>query len=94
MLDYGTGSVYFKSLCDALRNEYKDVVNQEKKEKNKRDHIQLFTEFVIPIVGRFGGDLKQTPECRSSLVKTIRFRRQETHGSLLNEHSCDEEDRY
>jgi len=92
MVDYGTGSVYIQSLCNALRNEYKDVINPEKKEKNKRDLIQLFTEFVIPTVGRSGGEFKQTPEFRSSLVKTIRFRRQETHGKILNEYDGAKQD--
>ncbi len=86
ILDYDFGSVFIQSLCDALSNEYKDVINPEKKEKNKRDLIQLFTDFVIPIVGRSGGNLKQTPEFRSSLVKSIRFRRQKTNGIILHEY--------
>jgi len=92
MVDYGTGSVFIKSFCDALRNEYKDVVNPEKKEKNKNDLIQLFTEFVIPIVSRSGGEFKQTPEFRSSLVKTIRFRCREIHGIILNEYDGEKQD--
>lgn len=40
-----------------------------KKEKSTRDLTQLFTEFVIPIVGRYsGGNFKKTPELRTILV--------------------------
>jgi len=43
--------------------------------------MQVFTTFVVPTVGRSGGACRQTPECRSSLSKMIRFRRTETPGN-------------
>ena len=57
------------------------------KEKKKKDLVQLYHSVVIPRVGREGFrkqvqiasksvwyNIKQTPELRSSLTKTIRFR--------------------
>ena len=73
-----------------MDNEYKEVnrVDPEEKERyelekkkilkknlGKRDLTQLFTTFVTPLVGR----TRQTPEFRSSLSKTIRFRRNHNH---------------
>lgn len=73
-----------------MDNEYKEVnrIDPEKekdryeleekkilkKNLGKRDLTQLFTTFVTPVVG---SDPKywQTPEFRSSLSKTIKFRR-------------------
>jgi len=98
IIDYGTGSVFIQSLCDVLRFEYNKVVgiNPEGVENNKRDFTrdltQLFAELVIPTVGRSGGNVKQTPESRSSLVKTIRFRLQENHGILLKKYNGETDD--
>ena len=77
------GSEFMNALCDALRHEY-NIDDPS----NKKDLVQLFSSVVIPRVGRSGirrtlrqangSDLhyiiKQTPESRSSLTKTIRFR--------------------
>lgn len=76
------GSEFINALCDALRHEY-NVDDPSK----KKDLVQVFSSVVIPRVGRSGirktftqangPDLhyiiKQTPESRSSLTKTIRF---------------------
>ena len=55
-------------------------------EKDKRDLVNLFTSAVAPRLGRWvirksdSITCRQTPELRSSLTKTIRFRaKQPTH---------------
>ena len=78
------GSEFINALCDALRDEY-NVVDPS----SKKDLVQLFSTVVIPRVGRSGIRrtlrqangldpihyiIKQTPESRSSLTKTIRFK--------------------
>ncbi len=81
--DPNIGSEFINTLCDALRHEY-NVDDSS----NKKDLVQLFSTVVIPRVGRSGIRMpfpqpnglvlyyiiKQTPESRSSLTKTIRFR--------------------
>jgi len=77
-----------------LKSEYKEILvnikdpihEKEEFEKGenkilrksleKRDLTQLFTTFVTPLVGR----TIQTPEFRSSLSKTIRFRKIQNPG--------------
>jgi len=86
---WNNGSSFINSLCKTIDHEYKEeLVNEEKdkdkieeKKKNilkktlgKRDLTQLFTTFVTPVVGN-DATFWQTPEFRSSLSKTIRFRR-------------------
>lgn len=85
MTDPGIGSTFVNSLCDALTAEYN--VTDAEKEKGKKDLVSLYHSVVIPRVGRGGFrkqetvasnlvsyTVKQTPELRSSLTKTIRFR--------------------
>lgn len=76
--------MFIRVLCEALQQEYND-----EDLSNKKDLMQLFGSVVIPKVGRSeirmavpqpnGPDLtyiiKQTPESRSSLTKTIKFKR-------------------
>ncbi len=61
-------------------NDEKATLTSED-EKNKKDLVSLFHSFVVPKVGqdifkdwKKGVTVKQTPELRSSLKKTIRFR--------------------
>lgn len=75
LMKASAGSEFISSLCDALECEYSLTVPT-----NKRDLVQLFTSVIIPRVGRFSipeqstnRTIKQTPESRSSLTKTIRF---------------------
>ncbi len=84
------GSSFINSLCKALNHEYRGkLINEEKRDNKdkfeeeekkllkkslaKRDLTQLFTMFVTPVVGSNAKNW-QTPEFRSSLSKTIRFR--------------------
>lgn len=74
-IDWRNGTPFINSLCRTLNDEYKEVNEKEekiilKKSLEKRDLTQLFTTFVTTLVSR----TNQTPEFRSSLSKTIRFR--------------------
>ncbi len=62
-------------------------------EKDKRDLVNLFTSAVAPRLGRWiikTGDApdhttyRQTPELRSSLTKTIRFRAKQSTYEIAN----------
>lgn len=73
------GSDFIKELCDALSKEYTNEHPNPAASSNKRDLVQLFTAVVIPKVCQSTLQktttytIKQTPEFRSSLQKTVRF---------------------
>ena len=78
----GVGSRFIEYLCGALVSEYneKDIQSSQEK-KTKKSLVKLFHSYVVAAIGREeigAGNLtvRQTPESRSSLTKTIRFRPQ------------------
>jgi len=95
------GSEFINALCDTLRHEY-NIDDPS----NKKDLVQLFSTVVIPRVGRseirmpftqangqeFYYIIKQTPESRSSLTKTIRFKRTPAPGSVTTIYDGESDD--
>ncbi len=83
----GVGSPFISHLCGAMMSEYgNNNAENPEKESHKRDLVNLFTSAVAPRLGRWvirkseTITVRQTPELRSSLTKTIRFRaKQPTH---------------
>ena len=77
----GVGSSFIEHLCGALVSEYNEKDIQISKEK-KKDLVSLYHSYVVPLIGRQvidqrdhdGSTVRQTPESRSTLTKTIRFR--------------------
>jgi len=78
-----------------MMSEYgNNSAQSAEEEKDKRDLVNLFTSAVAPQLGRWvikrdgtpdGITCRQTPELRSSLTKTIRFRAKQSTFAIANQ---------